>query len=107
MADQLFLSYWLRNYNESTMLRNYEKLLRLFPYSRLAQQASTGPAPGGPGPQISAPSPQAGSVYVPESSKPQPGSSAHTNYLLRRADGKKPVGVQTPSEGAFGGSLPR
>jgi len=41
MADQLFLSYWLRNYNESTMLRNYEKLLRLFPFSRLAQQAST------------------------------------------------------------------
>ena len=32
MADQLFLSYWLRNYNESTMLRNYEKLLRLFPF---------------------------------------------------------------------------
>lgn len=41
MADQLFLSYWLRNYNESTMLRNYEKLLRLFPFSRLARQAST------------------------------------------------------------------
>lgn len=41
MADQLFLSYWLRNYNESTMLRNYEKLLRLFPFSKLTQQAST------------------------------------------------------------------
>jgi hypothetical protein len=41
MADQLFLSYWLRNYNESTMLRNYEKLLRLFPFSRLGRQAST------------------------------------------------------------------
>jgi len=41
MADQLFLSYWLRNYSESTMLRNYEKLLRLFPFSRLAGQAST------------------------------------------------------------------
>lgn len=41
MADQLFLSYWLRNYNESTMLRNYEKLLRLFPFSRLAHHAST------------------------------------------------------------------
>ena len=41
MADQLFLSYWLRNYNESTMLRNYEKLLRLFPFSRLGTQAST------------------------------------------------------------------
>ena len=41
MADQLFLSYWLRNYSESTMLRNYEKLLRLFPFSRLTKQAST------------------------------------------------------------------
>jgi hypothetical protein len=41
MADQLFLSYWLRNYSEATMLRNYEKLLRLFPFSRLATQAST------------------------------------------------------------------
>src|SRR5580704_5864222 len=41
MADQLFLSYWLRNYSDSSMLRNYEKLLRLFPFSRLAQQAST------------------------------------------------------------------
>jgi hypothetical protein len=41
MADQLFLSYWLRNYSDSTMLRNYEKLLRLFPFSLLAQQPST------------------------------------------------------------------
>jgi hypothetical protein len=41
MADQLFLSYWLHNYSESSMLRNYEKLLRLFPFSLLAQQAST------------------------------------------------------------------
>ncbi len=71
----------------------------------VAQQASTGPATGGP--QISAPSAQAGSVYVPESSKPQPGSSAHTNYLLRSANGKKPAGVQAPSEGAFGGPVVR
>jgi hypothetical protein len=71
----------------------------------LAQQASTEPAPGGP--QISAPSPQTGSVYVPESSQPQPGSSAHTNYLLRSPDGKKPAGVQAPSEGAFGGTRTR
>ena len=41
MADQLFLSYWLRNYSESTMLRNYEKLLRLFPFSLLGQQPTT------------------------------------------------------------------
>ena len=31
MADQLFLSYWLSHYNETTMLKNYEKVLRLFP----------------------------------------------------------------------------
>src|ERR1700722_625143 len=41
MADQLFLFYWLRNYRDSTMLRNYEKLLRLFPFSLLGQQPST------------------------------------------------------------------
>ena len=41
MADQLFLSYWLRNYSEGTMLKNYEKLLRLFPFSRLSQQPNT------------------------------------------------------------------
>jgi hypothetical protein len=41
MADQLYLSYWLRNFNDQNMLRHYEKLLRIFPFSRLAQQAST------------------------------------------------------------------
>jgi hypothetical protein len=41
MADQLYLSYWLRNYSEQNMLKNYEKLLRLFPYSRLTQTPST------------------------------------------------------------------
>jgi hypothetical protein len=41
MADQLYLSYWLRNFSEPTMLRHYEKLLRLFPFSRLSQQPST------------------------------------------------------------------
>ena len=41
MADQLYLSYWLRNFSEPTMLRQYEKLLRLFPFSRLAKQPST------------------------------------------------------------------
>jgi len=41
MADQLYLSYWLRNHTELTMLRHYEKLLKLFPFSRLAQHPST------------------------------------------------------------------
>jgi hypothetical protein len=41
MADQLYLSYWLRNFSEPTMLRHYEQLLGLFPFSRLTQQPST------------------------------------------------------------------
>lgn len=41
MADQLYLSYQLRNFDEQTMLRYYEKALRLFPFSRLARQPST------------------------------------------------------------------
>jgi hypothetical protein len=41
MADQLYLSYWLRNFSEPALLRHFEKLLRLFPYSRLTDQAST------------------------------------------------------------------
>ena len=41
MADQLYLSFWLRNYGEQTMLRHFEKLLRLFPFSRLATQPTT------------------------------------------------------------------
>lgn len=40
MADQLFLSYWLRAFNDVNMLRQYEKVLRLFPFSRLTKQAS-------------------------------------------------------------------
>ena len=41
MADQLYLSYLLRNHTELTMLRHYEKLLKLFPFSRLARNPST------------------------------------------------------------------
>lgn len=41
MADQLYLSYWLRNYSALNMLRHYERLLQIFPYSRLARHAST------------------------------------------------------------------
>jgi hypothetical protein len=41
MADQLYLSYTLRNYSEETLLRYYEKVLKLFPFSRLARHAST------------------------------------------------------------------
>ena len=41
MADQLYLGYTLRNYSEETMLRQYEKMLKLFPFSLLARQPST------------------------------------------------------------------
>jgi len=41
MADQLYLAYTLRNYSEETMLRYYEKLLKLFPFSRLARNSAT------------------------------------------------------------------
>lgn len=40
MADQLFLSYRLRGYTEGSMLRHFERLLRIFPYSRLSQTSS-------------------------------------------------------------------
>jgi len=40
MADQLYLSYWLRAFNDLNMLKKYEKLLRLFPFSRLSKQTT-------------------------------------------------------------------
>ncbi len=41
MAEQLYLSYALSSYTDETMFRYYEKALRLFPFSRLARNAST------------------------------------------------------------------
>jgi hypothetical protein len=41
MADQLYLSYALEKYSETNMFRYYEKLLNLFPFSRLARHPST------------------------------------------------------------------
>lgn len=38
MADQLYLSYWLRGFTEHNMLRHFEVLLRKFPFSRLRPQ---------------------------------------------------------------------
>src|SRR5919198_2171659 len=40
MAEKLYLSYWLRNFSEQNMLRYFEKLLRTFPFSKLAWQAT-------------------------------------------------------------------
>jgi hypothetical protein len=36
MPDRLYLSCWIRGYNESNMLRHFEKMLELFPFSKLA-----------------------------------------------------------------------
>jgi len=47
--------------------------------------------------QTSAATPQAGYVYRPESSKPQPAGRAHTTYVLRSNDGNKPLSLHAPS----------
>ncbi len=36
MSDRLYLSSWIRGYSESNMLRHFEKMLELFPFSKLA-----------------------------------------------------------------------
>ena len=41
VADVLFLSYKLRGFSNMNMLRHWERLLRAFPYSRLAQSSNT------------------------------------------------------------------
>lgn len=41
MADRLYASYWLSNFNSGNMLRHYEKLLQLFPFSKLRKGDST------------------------------------------------------------------
>ncbi|HTS76064.1 MAG TPA: hypothetical protein VMG40_07665 [Bryobacteraceae bacterium] len=38
MSDRLYLSCWMRNWTESNMLRHFERLLGLFPFSKLAQR---------------------------------------------------------------------
>jgi kumamolisin len=56
--------------------------------------------PGGTGRAVplntSEPTAQAGAIFTPESSKPQPDGRAHTTYVLRSLDGNKPVIVTTP-----------
>ncbi len=40
MADQLYLSYWIRGFDGRNMLRHFEQLLRHFPFSPQAPRAS-------------------------------------------------------------------
>jgi len=74
----------------------------LFASGALAQEGSTG---GGAELQVSPRSPQAGNVYVPESSRTQSGLFAHTTYMLRSLDGSKPAALSTPNAAAVAGPL--
>lgn len=47
--------------------------------------------------QTSEPTPQAGYIYRPESSRPQPAGRVHTTYVLRSNDGIKPLVAQAPT----------
>jgi len=39
MADQLYLSYWIKGFTEHNMFRHFEPAFRKFPYSRLRPKA--------------------------------------------------------------------
>jgi hypothetical protein len=41
VADQLYLSYKLRGYSDMNMLRHWERLLRVFPFSKLSHTPNT------------------------------------------------------------------
>ncbi len=38
MSDRLYLSCWIRGFNESNMLQHFEKLLETFPFSKLSKR---------------------------------------------------------------------
>jgi hypothetical protein len=40
MSDRLYLSCWVRGYSGATMLRHFETLLELFPFSKLARRGA-------------------------------------------------------------------
>ncbi len=78
----------------------------MFALAAMAQEAgrTRGAAPV----QMSAPTTQAGHVYVPESSKVRPedvGLRAHTTYLLHSVDGNKPAGLRIPTAEIVQGPL--
>jgi hypothetical protein len=41
MSDRLYLSCWVRNFDEANMLRHYAKLLDVFPFSKLSTHTRT------------------------------------------------------------------
>jgi hypothetical protein len=38
VPDRLYLSCWIRGFNESNMLQHFEKLLEIFPFSKLSKR---------------------------------------------------------------------
>jgi hypothetical protein len=40
MSDRLYLSCWVRGYSGATMLRHFETMLSLFPFSKLARRGA-------------------------------------------------------------------
>src|SRR5215475_6020573 len=63
----------------------------------MAQQTSRTGSEQPLAPETSEPTPQAGYIYRPESSRPQPAGGAHTTYVLRSNDGSKPLVVEAPA----------
>lgn len=39
MSDRLYLSCWLRSFTEANMLRHFQKMVELFPFSKLSQRS--------------------------------------------------------------------
>jgi kumamolisin len=62
-----------------------------------AQEASQGHTGRAMALQTSERTPQAGNLFVPESSKPQAAGRFHTTYVLRSADGNKPMVLRAPA----------
>jgi kumamolisin len=66
-------------------------------FSVLGAMGQEGRTEGGGMPAArTAPTPQAGYVFVPDSSKEQPAGRVHTTYVMRSFDGSKPSGLNSP-----------
>jgi subtilase family serine protease len=65
----------------------------LFAMAAIAQETSTGRVSQE---ELVPRTPQAGKVFVPDSSKEAPAGFAHTNYVLPSEDGNKPAALSTP-----------
>src|SRR5258708_5377321 len=78
----------------------------MFALAAMAQEAPAGNTGRALPVPTSAPTPQAGHVYVPESSKARPedvGLRSHTTYVLHSVDGNKPAGLKIPTAEVLAG----